>query len=141
MRKSLASIFIESKIPPSYESEVQFTSIQSNLISSFLPFLSQKLGISPLPKIILTGTKHEDMTTGSISIKSNLIKVLAKVRLLADIFRTLSHEMTHYKQIQEGRDENSERKAELEGEADVLAGQIVYEFAHLNEENSQIYSI
>lgn len=141
MQKRISRLFIESKIPPSYQSEVQFSPIQVSLISAFLPFLSQKLGISPLPKIILTGTKHEDMTTGSISIKSNLIKVLAKGRLLADIFRTLSHEMTHYKQIQEGRVENSERKAELEGEADVLAGQIVYEFAHLNEENSQIYSI
>ena len=41
------------------------------------------------------GERHGKMTTGSFLPKKNLIKILSRERMLADILRTLSHEWAH----------------------------------------------
>ena len=51
--------------------------------------------VKNIKDVIFVGNKDNGMTTGSYTIETGLIKVLAKGRMLIDVLRTLSHEWIH----------------------------------------------
>ena len=51
--------------------------------------------VKTIKDVIFVGNKDNGMTTGSYTIETGLIKVLAKGRMLIDVLRTLSHEWIH----------------------------------------------
>ena len=68
---------------------------QINLIKKFCSLLMSKMKLSKDLTIEFLGERHGKMTTGSFLPKKNLIKILSRERMLADILRTLSHEWAH----------------------------------------------
>lgn len=71
-----------------------FNEEQQSIIEKFVSFLTEEV---PLKKdIVLSFTDYRpyDMTTG-VRVKPNMIYVLGRDRMLADILRTISHEWMH----------------------------------------------
>lgn len=68
---------------------------QQQVINHFVEFLYDKMPVNNIKDVIFVGNKDNGMTTGSYTIETGLIKVLAKGRMLIDVLRTLSHEWIH----------------------------------------------
>ena len=68
---------------------------QQQVINHFVEFLYDKMPDKNIKDVIFVGNKDNGMTTGSYTIETGLIKVLAKGRMLIDVLRTLSHEWIH----------------------------------------------
>jgi hypothetical protein len=68
---------------------------QQQVINHFVEFLYDKMPVKNIKDVIFVGNKDNGMTTGSYTIETGLIKVLAKGRMLIDVLRTLSHEWIH----------------------------------------------
>jgi len=66
-----------------------------DLVKKFCSLLMKKMKISKDLTIEFLNQRYGEMTTGSFVPKENKIKILSKGRMLADIFRTLSHEWAH----------------------------------------------
>jgi len=107
------------------------------LIKNFVDFISKKINLgNELPRVILTYNEGEAKTNtsfGSYSPQNNEIKIVAINRNMADILRTLAHELIHYSQQIEGKlDINSgEDGSDQENEANSLAGVIMREFGKI----------
>jgi len=93
----------------------------------------------PRPVIILINnpeytTKHHSF--GGYSPGDKSIKVVAHNRNLADLTRSLFHEMTHLKQDIEGRlkPESGQDGDEWEDEANATAGTMMRKFSRENPE-------
>jgi hypothetical protein len=68
---------------------------QQQVVNHFVEFLYDKMPVKNIKDVIFVGNKDNGMTTGSYTIETGLIKVLAKGRMLIDVLRTLSHEWIH----------------------------------------------
>lgn len=68
---------------------------QQQVINHFVEFLYDKMPVKNIKDVIFVGNKDNGMTTGSYTIETGLIKILAKGRMLIDVLRTLSHEWIH----------------------------------------------
>lgn len=71
----------------------------SEVINHFIKFLQRKFPLENDFKIVFLGEKLGKMTTGS-KTTNNVLKILAKKRMLIDVLRTLSHEWVHEYQHQ-----------------------------------------
>jgi hypothetical protein len=65
------------------------------IIKKFCSLLMKKMKLSNDITIEFLNKKVKDMTTGSYNNGKSRIRILSKGRMLADIFRTLSHEWAH----------------------------------------------
>lgn len=72
---------------------------KSNVINEFIKFLQRKFPLEEGFKIVFLGERIGKMTTGSRTDK-NVLKILAKNRMLIDVLRTLAHEWVHEYQHQ-----------------------------------------
>lgn len=111
---------------------------QQERISEFLNFCMEQLDLSDLPKIYLIDNKQAAMEAksfGGYMPGDRVIRVNIAERHMADVFRTLAHELVHYRQDCDGRlDEMSgETGSEIENEANSLAGVIMRNFARTND--------
>lgn len=68
---------------------------QQQVINHFVEFLYDKMPVKNIKDVKFVENKDDGMTTGSYTIETGLIKVLAKGRMLIDVLRTLSHEWIH----------------------------------------------
>lgn len=113
-------------------------------ISNCLSYIKNHLNLKQLPNIEFMNNRNEiPMTTGSFIPENNTVYVYIKNRALCDYLKTLAHELTHYKQYVENRipEDIQERDENLESEANTEAGNIIYNFAHMNDENQKIYDL
>ena len=69
---------------------------QLEIIKSFILELQKKIPLTGEVEIEFLVKRKGGMTTGSYINKKNIIKVLFKERMLADVLRTLSHEWAHF---------------------------------------------
>jgi Zn-dependent peptidase ImmA (M78 family) len=99
------------------------------------------LGIPNLPQIEIVAQRIGGMTTGAYDPATHKILVLGGSRALADVLRTLAHELTHYRQRLQNKIKSTKRDWEIEGEADAEAGKMVYTYAHTVPENMAIYDL
>lgn len=110
-----------------------------SVLKDFIRFCQEKLGIEKFPHIFLHTNKKPDMTTGSYIRDDNTIHILTKNRLLVDVLRTLSHELTHRHQDESGlldrelakidpMDEMGDLNTIYENEAYEKSGNFVKEF-------------
>lgn len=72
------------------------------LIKDFISFCQKKLKLEAVPDMYFHAVRRTGMTTGSFDITSNTIHVLLSGRLVLDTLRTIAHEMTHAKQLENG---------------------------------------
>lgn len=114
------------------------------LIIDLVAHAMNHLGLDNIPEVIFVDERGDlPMTTGSYIPDENVLYVLAGGRAICDYLKTLAHELTHVKQNVEGRiPENLQgRDDALESEANTEAGTIIFNFAHENDENQQIYEM
>jgi hypothetical protein len=108
------------------------------LVNEFVKFVGEKLNYGDdLPKIILSEDEKEAETMhsfGKFTPEIKEIRVVIANRNLADILRTLAHELVHYKQNLDGKltpDSNNTGSPD-ENEANALAGVLMREFGKAN---------
>jgi len=78
--------------------KIQKNSISDDKIThlkKFIKFLQNSMPLSGEIELWLLNKPIGKMTTGSYNHKKSRIKELVKNRILADIFRTISHEWAH----------------------------------------------
>lgn len=108
------------------------------LINDFVRFVGNKLEYGDeLPKIILSDDEKEAESMhsfGKFTPELKEIRVVIANRNLADILRTLAHELVHYKQNFDGKltPESNETGSPDENEANALAGVLMREYGKNN---------
>lgn len=114
---------------------------KKEIIDEFIKFASDRLGINDVPEIELSDDEKEAETShsfGKFMPDSKKIRVVIINRNLADVLRTLAHEIVHYKQNQDGKlnQDSGKTGSEHENEANATAGVLMREFG---EKNSIIF--
>jgi len=108
------------------------------VINKFVEFVDGKLDFGEeKPNVIVSYDDKEAETMksfGKYTPDDGEIMVVAAKRNLADILRTLAHELVHYKQHIDGRlnPNSGEDGSEQENEANALAGVLMREFGKNN---------
>ncbi len=108
--------------------------ISPDLLDKFLRHCTEELGLDSLPKINLIDSKEysiEHKSFGGYRPDEKSIVLATKDRHPVDVFRTLAHELTHYKQDLEGQleDENvGATGSPQENEANAMAGIVMRNF-------------
>lgn len=109
--------------------------LKADIVAKFIRFADEKLGLNgDLPKIEVSYDSKvaQDMHSfGKYVPEKNELLIVAANRNLADVLRTLAHELVHCSQRIKGvlHDKSSETGSEHENEANALAGALMREFA------------
>jgi len=105
-----------------------------DLIDKFSDFVCSKLGISSKP--IIKRQTDNDKSFGGYHPGEKTIYLVTKNRHPMDAFRTLAHEIVHYKQDLDGRIKDVAREgatgSPIEDEANYMAGRILRWWAKTN---------
>lgn len=108
------------------------------VIDEFVNYVDEKLDFgTDKPDVIISYDENEakGMTSfGKYTPSDGQIRVVAAKRNLADVLRTLAHELVHYKQNQDGNLEphSGDDGTEQENEANSIAGVLMREFGKKN---------
>jgi len=113
-----------------------------NIVEHLIDFTFEVLGITQYPNIRLTTEREDISTTAYYNIESHDIKIYTKNRALADVLRSIVHEIVHHQQNLEGRLVRNEDSKWAIGETDpweteahAMAGHIITKFKHISEKN------
>lgn len=110
-------------------------------IARFLQFVKKELGLVKPFKVYLVNKRDDSLKTYAFYDPSKFdVKVYIKNRGLADILRSIAHELVHHKQNEQGRLNQPVQDVggEIEDEANARAGSLVKKFGYENPE-LQIY--
>jgi len=106
--------------------------MNTNTIHNFVKFVMKELGISTLPKkIIITHNPtfpQTQLTFGTYAPDEDEIIVYGGTRHIADVLRTLAHELVHHKQRHDGKVLNGNDGSDIENEANAVAGTLLRKF-------------
>ena len=110
---------------------------RKSIVDEFVAYADEKLGLDGAPAVELSydeGKAQEMSSFGNFQPESNKIFVVAVNRNLADILRTIAHELIHLKQKKEGKlnPNSGETGSSEENEANSLAGVLMREFGKNN---------
>jgi hypothetical protein len=111
---------------------------RNEIINDFVKFVDGKIdfnGDIPNMRISYDDNDAREMKSyGRYIPETNEIFVVAANRALADILRTIAHELIHQKQKEEGRlkPNSGETGSDEENEANALAGVLMREFGKIN---------
>jgi Zn-dependent peptidase ImmA (M78 family) len=97
-------------------------------IMSFVKFVKDYLDLDSLPEIVVINDPQfsiNNKTFGCFDLENDIIKIQVANRHPLDVFRTLSHEMVHYKQKISGNEMSGETSSNCENEANSVAGEIM----------------
>ncbi len=105
-----------------------------DIVGSFLDFCQDNLGYTTPASVELVTDRDSLVTLASYNLNDNSVKVYSRNRALADILRSIAHELVHHKQLEDGRiDINNPPQdigGEIEDEANAVAGQLVKAFGY-----------
>jgi hypothetical protein len=112
-----------------------------NIAMDFIKYCANFLSLKEVPRIIFTnnnGWAKNMRTFGQYQNDQKLLMVYIKNRNLADILRTLGHELVHHKQNEDGKldPKSGETGSDIENEANSIAGVIMRNYGKMN---SMIY--
>lgn len=110
------------------------------IVKAFAQHCVQVLGIRNPATVTVSTKGFKDMpTAGYFDTSNNKIFVCAKNRAIADVLRTLAHELTHCKQMENGIvfPEDDDGMQKYEDEANTLAARCVRFYGRKHRE---IYS-
>lgn len=102
-------------------------------VVKFIKFISDELNLNSPFKIKLSTTRDEDLKTYAYYNKeTGLIKVYIKNRGLADVLRSIAHELIHHRQNQSNllNVPHPDIGGQIEDEANSVAGQLVKKFGY-----------
>ena len=108
-----------------------------NVLKDFIAFCKAELNIQTLPKITLLKNKafvEENRSYGFYKPSEKAIGVFTPGRNLADICRSLAHELCHHRQNELGilYDEAGETGTDIENDANAMAGIIMRDYGKKN---------
>jgi hypothetical protein len=108
-----------------------------NVLKDFIGFCKAELNIQTLPKISLLNDKsfvEQNRSFGEYNPQTNTIKVVALNRNLADICRSLAHELCHHRQNELDMiyNEAGETGTDIENDANAMAGIIMRDYGKKN---------
>jgi hypothetical protein len=113
-----------------------FTPQKAPLMGKFVDYTCNRLNIDK-PKISIINSpsySQEYHSFGGYIPSEQSIKVVVHNRNMADILRTLAHELVHHMQNINGEELNGEDGSDTENEANAMAGVIMREFGRENPE-------
>ena len=116
------------------------TANDTKTLKRFIGFAIKELGIQKPPSGLTLSRDNSKARTrhtfGTFNPDNDKIWLYVKNRNMADLLRTLAHELVHRKQAEDGRiDYNSgETGSEIENEANAMAGVLLRKFGKQNEE-------
>lgn len=123
------------KSPPKTQPSKKDTLKKS--IAAFVLFATKELGITNRPRMFIIPPTPDMTSLGSYEPEENKLVVVVQGRLLADILRTIAHELVHVKQQQDGRITNPEidgaTGSDIENEANALAGVLMRNYAKIDK--------
>ena len=100
-------------------------------MSHLIQLCKEELGINELPHIQFINEPFiqsgEKKSFGEFN--GNSVKIVTQGRHPMDVFRTLAHELTHWKQQLEGQEMDGSDGSDTENEANSTAGVIMRRFA------------
>lgn len=110
-----------------------------NIIADFIDFASKALDLQQVPKITFSDDQElaKNMRSlGAYNPKSDELLVVKGPRLMADILRTLAHELVHRKQAEMRplKPEDGKTGSEIENEANAAAGVLLRQFGKYRPE-------
>jgi len=136
----LATLNLQTKTLPEPMNEGLDTDNDKKLLKKFVGFAIKELKIKKPPSGLTlsnNNTKAKSRHTfGTFNPNNDKIWLYVKNRNMADLLRTLAHELVHRKQAEDGRiDYNSgETGSKIENEANAMAGVLLRKFGKQNEE-------
>jgi Zn-dependent peptidase ImmA (M78 family) len=110
-------------------------SINKYIVVKFLKFVNDELSLNQPFKVKLVTQRDGDLKTYAYYDPNNgLIKVYCKNRGMADVLRSIAHELIHHHQNQSGKLDQPTQDigGEIEDEANSVAGQLVKKFGYAN---------
>jgi hypothetical protein len=113
-----------------------FTPQKAPLMKKFVDYACSRLNIDE-PKISIINSpsySQEYHSFGGYIPLEQSIKVVVHNRNMADILRTLAHELVHHMQNINGEELNGEDGSNIENEANAMAGVLMREFGRENPE-------
>jgi uncharacterized protein YdcH (DUF465 family) len=114
--------------------EILPTERKNEVIKEFVEFVKKKLNLGDdMPKIVISYDEKEAQTMksfGKYTPETNELRVVATNRNLADILRTLGHELKHNEQRTKGilKPDSNTTGSDPENEANAFAGVAMREF-------------
>ena len=110
---------------------------QTEILKHFIGFCKKELDIQSLPKISLVKDKsfvEMRRSFGEYNPSEMSIKVFITGRNLADVCRSLAHELVHHRQQELNLiySDAGETGTEIENDANAIAGIIMREYGKLN---------
>lgn len=122
---------------------LQYNPEQMKLAGEFILFCADSLPIEGEFEVHLVNSRepHGISTTALYEVGNNCCKVYCKNRALADVLRSVAHEMTHMMQDQLGILTGNIRDAGgfHEDQANAKAGELIKLFAKSSPERKMIY--
>jgi hypothetical protein len=108
-----------------------------SILKDFIAFCKQELNIQTLPKISLIKDKsfvEQFRSYGEYNPQTNALKVFYPGRNLADICRSLAHELCHHRQNELDMIYNDagETGTDIENDANAMAGIIMRDYGKKN---------
>jgi hypothetical protein len=113
-----------------------FTPQKAPLMGRFVDYACDRLNIDK-PKVFVINSptySQEHKSFGGYYPSEQEIKIVVHNRNMADILRTLAHELVHHMQNLNGDELNGEDGSDTENEANAMAGVIMREFGRENPE-------
>lgn len=133
-RKQISELYnIPFKVNPLLEA---FTPQKAPLMKRFVEYACGELNINE-PKIHIINSptySQEYKSFGGYIPSEEKIMVVVHNRNMADILRTLAHELVHHMQNMNGDELNGEDGSNIENEANAMAGVIMRKFGRENPE-------
>lgn len=113
------------------------------LISEFLKFVAAELKLKTLPRIKFAtdGFATHNLTFGQYRPDSDTVTVVLGGRHLADVLRTLAHELVHHKQREDNRVLDGSDDSDIEAEANAKAGVLMRQFRNIRPEMFEIFNV
>lgn len=109
--------------------------LEKYAIIKFIKFINDELNLNSPFKVKLVTNRDEDLKTYAYyDPNSGFIKVYCKDRGLADVLRSVAHELIHHLQNQRGElsEPVPDIGGKIEDEANSVAGQLVKKFGYQN---------
>lgn len=107
------------------------------ILNDFVKFVAQELQFKGLPKKITLTNDSLEQTFGMYTPGSEELIIHVGKRHIADILRTLAHELVHHKQREQGITPDGSDGSEVENEANAMAGTLMRKYRYIHPE---IYS-
>lgn len=112
--------------------------LRDNIIEEFIQFCKLKLDINNLPNIIFVNDREwaaNKRSFGEYDPSTKQLHVYIGNRNLADILRTLCHELVHHRQLELNmlKPGSGETGSEIENQANSFAGILMREYGKMND--------